>query len=197
LFVVAFALLSRAPSPDAPTADVVDYLTSHRSRIFAAAFVFGSASTLFLWFSGTLGGYLAAGNRDGGAATSSIALLLGGIVVVMGAIAVLAGLAVHVRAVPPSEAMLGFDVYNSLITIAGFWFAGAVAAAARAGRLPARYRRTGVVVAAVQLATLPGVFVGSGIFAAGGTMAVIAFWLLSAWFFAVAVRIARQPSAAF
>ena len=191
LFVVAFALLSWPPSPDAPAADVVDYLTSHRSRILAATFVLGTASALFMWFSGTLRGYLAA-DEDDSTATSAIVLLLGGIVVVLSALAVLAGSVLHVRDLRPSGAVLAFDIYNALITTAGFWFAGAVAAAARARSLPTRYRRAGVVVAAAQLATLPGLFVESGIFAAGGTIALLAFWLLSAWFTAIAVRIATD-----
>jgi hypothetical protein len=192
LFVVAFALLSRPPSPSASAANVTDYLTTHRANVFAAALVLGAASTLFLWFSGTLRGYLA-DEEDDSRATSTIVMLLGGIVVVLSALAVLAALVLHVRQLRPTEAVLGFDVYNALITMAGFWFAGAVVAATRARSLPRRYRQAGVVVAVAQLATLPGLFVRSGIFAAGGTIAVLAFWLLSAWFIAVAVRIARRP----
>jgi hypothetical protein len=124
-------------------------------------------------------------------------MLLGGVVLVVAGVGVLAGVVLHAEAQQPRAAALGFDVYNSLITIAGFWFGGsvvaAVTAAARSGTLPRRYRQAGWLVAALQFATIPGLFAQRGFFTAGGAMALLAFWALSVWFIAVAIRIFRRP----
>ena len=195
LFLVGFGLLAKLPSPDASGAEVVRYLADHRDRIFIAACLIGVAAALFTSFMGALAAYLRSETGNEQALPAVLAGLAGVILVVL-ALALLAGLVVHLGHADERQVALAFDVYNSLITIAGFFFAAFVGAAAiagvKAGRLSARYLQTGCVVALLQLATVPGLWVTRGVLAAGGLMAIVAFSALSLWFIAVALRMARE-----
>ena len=200
LFLAGFALLATPPSPSDSGAEVVEYLADRRSSVFAAALAVGAGSVLFLWFLTALGAWLAPPEQPS-PAWAAILAGFGGALLVLGALAVLAGLALHIES--PAEAALalvGFDVYNALLTIAGFLFAASVLAAviagARHGTLPRSVRAAGLVVALLQLATLPGLFVEKGFLAAGAEMALLAFWALAAWFIAVAVVMRRRPGSA-
>ena len=187
LFLAGFALLAVPPSPSDPAPEVVDYLTDKRGSVFAAALLIGLGAGLFLWFLSALAASLPPAEGLAGTLAG-----FGGAVVVLAALGLLAGLALHVHELEePGVFLVGFDVYNGLVTIAGVLFAASVVALSaglRSGALP----RVGAAVAALQLATLPGLFAEEGFFAAGGAMAVLAFWALCAWYVAVALS-PRSP----
>ena len=179
---MGFALLAVPPSPSDPAPEVVSYLTAKRGSVFAAALLVGAGAGLFLWFLSAL--YTSLPPAEALAGTMAG---FGGAVVVLAALGLLAGLALHVQELDePGVFLVGFDVYNALVTIAGALFAASVLALSkglRRGVLPVM----GVVVAVLQLATLPALFAEQGFFAAGGAMAVLAFWALCAWYVAVAL----------
>ena len=108
----------------------------------------------------------------------------------------LAGVELHVNSQTNAPmAALIFDIFNALVTVAGFGFALGIGAAAwssaSTGALPAGYQRTGLLTALLQFATIPGLFVESGFLAAGGPMPIIAFGAIGAWYIAVAIRFLR------
>src|SRR3954471_15715357 len=101
LFLVGFGLLATPPAPDAPAAAVADYLTSHRSRVFASAIVIAAAAVLFVWFAAALHKRLGGGT----ALTGAVLMLLGGVTVVVTSLGVLAGLVLHADRLRPGDAV--------------------------------------------------------------------------------------------
>ena len=195
LLLAGFGLLGKPPSPDAASAEVVGYLADHRDGVFAGALLVGAGSALFVWFLAALGAALSPTGYSAPALAGTLAGT-GGAVLVVGALGVLAGLVLHVDSPRgPDLTVVGFDIYNALITIAGVLFAasivGLVVGGGRHGTLAGALRGIGAFVAVLQLATLPGLFAESGFFAAGGVMALLAFCALAGWFVLVAVAMWR------
>jgi hypothetical protein len=193
-----FGLLLTPPSPDSAADEVLGYLVDHRPRIFAAACLLGLGFVLFVWFVAALRTFLAA-RGEATLSTAGAYGALAGTILVVTSIAVLAGVVLHLNAERNAAlAALGFDIFNALITIAGFAFGVGIAAAAwssaSSGALSTRYWLTGLLAAVSQFATIPGLFVQSGFFAAGGPMALVAFGALGAWYVAVAIRFLRAES---
>jgi hypothetical protein len=190
LFLSGFALLGNPPSPQDATAGIEGYLEGQRSEIFASAILLGLGSCLFLW-------YLTGLRRLLDAPVVPLAALAA-TVLVLGGISILAGVVVHVPERP--LALAGFDVANAYITMGGFGFGFSLVvaglAAQRTGALDRRYSISAIMIGVLQLATIPGLFVEDGFFAPLGAMARIAFWLLTAWYFAVAIRMVRASEAA-
>ena len=200
LFFGGFGLLLTPPSPDSPADEVLGYLVDHRARIFAAACLLGLGFVMFVWFVAALRTFLAARGEATLSTAAAYGALAGTILVVTG-IAVLAGVVLHLNAERNATlAALGFDIFNALVTIAGFGFGVGIAAAAwssaGSGALSTGYWVTGLLAAVLQFATIPGLFAQSGFFAAGGQMALIAFAALGAWYIAVAIRFLRAESPA-
>lgn len=195
VFVVAFALPGKPPSPDEPTATIAAYLGDERSAILAGDVLIAAAAALFLWFLGVLRGHLASAGEDRLAGAAVLGGAVGTAIIAAGA-AAQAGLVINGAEATDELVRFGFDVYNALITIAGAPLAVAAGAAAlsgaRGGSLPAWLVRTGVVVAGLQLLTLPGLVLEGGFFAAGGPMALLAFLAISAWFAAVSALLMRR-----
>lgn len=196
LFLAGFGLLATPPTPAQPAGEIAGYLHDHRGAIFAATILIGLGSALFAWYLAGLRrllGGVAVGALDLAAViAASMATLL-----VLVALSLLSGLVLHRPGAELSR--LGFDVFNALVTMGGFGFGFsliAVAVAGRGGALPPAYRIAGFAIGALQLATIPGLFVGSGPLAPLGPVALLAFWLLTAWYAAVALRMLRSAGRA-
>jgi hypothetical protein len=202
LFLLGFLVQGDPPSPDQATAVIAEYLADNRDAILAGDLVLAFASAPFFWFLGSLRGYLS----EAGEARLSAAGLLGagvGTGIVLIAAAVQAALVLNSAGASEELVRFGFDVFNSLVTIAGGCLAvgaGATAvSAARTGAFPPWLWRSGVVTAVLQLVTLPGLAVEQGPWAAGGAVPLIAFVVLVGWYVAVTVEIVRhggQPAVA-
>jgi hypothetical protein len=195
LFLVAFALPGLPPRPDESTATVAEHLRDHRSAILAGDVLIAFASAVFLWFLGSLWGYLRAGGEDHMSTAAALGSALGTAIIAAGA-ALQAALVLNSVEASAEVVRFGFDAYNALITIAGAGLAvGAGAAAvsgARSGALPSWAIRTGLVAALLQLLTLGGLVAEGGFFAAGGLMAWLAFLAIAAWFIAVSLLMVRR-----
>lgn len=195
LFLVAFAIPGKPPSPDATAARIAAHLADRRDVVLASDLLIAIASAAFLWFLGHLYGRLSAAGDDHLSAAAILAAVMGTAVILAGA-AVQAGLVLNSAAASDALVRLGFDTYNALITIAGAPLAVAAGAAAlsgaRTGALPRWLARTGAAVAILQLATLPGLVVEAGAFAAGGAVALLAFAAIAGWFIAASVVMVRR-----
>jgi hypothetical protein len=108
--------------------------------------------------------------------------------------AILAGAVVH--PLEQETALVVFDVFNALVTMGGFGFGFSLVAAAFAAKrvraLPDTLATAGIAIGVAQLATIPGLFVVDGAFAPLGPVALAAFWALTVWYVAVAVRMVRS-----
>jgi hypothetical protein len=122
--------------------------------------------------------------------------LVGATFLVVAALALAAGVALHGAALGAPLVAAGFDVFNALVTVAGVGFGTSVAAAAisgaRSGALSTGLLRAAAAVVPLQLLTLPGMVAEQGPFAAGGLVAIVAFWALSAWYVAASVHLLRR-----
>jgi hypothetical protein len=182
-FLAAFALLATPPEPGDPAREIAAYLEGHRGRILLAAALLGAGSCLFGWY---LAGVL---RMLGGGAVPGVLAAATAAVLVVVAMSSLAGVVLHPPA--PPLAMVGLDVFNALVTMGGFGFGFSLIVFAAAGGLPRAHRAGGYAIGALQLATIPGLAVEHGFFAPLGPMALLAFWALTAWYAAVAVRLLR------
>ena len=194
LFAVAFSIQGRPPAPDEPTAVISRYLSDHREAILAGDLILAVAVAPFLWFLGTLRGYLVSRGELALSAAAVLGMALGTAVVVV-AVGVQAGLVLNSAGGPDELVRFGFDAFNAIVTVAGGCFAigaGALAASgARSGLFGPWLLRSGLVTAFLQLATLPGIFLERGPWAAGGLVPLVAFLVLVAWIVAVVVRLLR------
>lgn len=198
LFLVAFAIPGKPPSPADPVDKTVTYLLDHRGAILTSDILIGVASAVFLWWLGSLRSYLRSG--EGGEGRLSAAAFLGGGVgaaVILAGAAVQSGLALHVGQLTDGGIVrFGFDTYNALFTIAGAglatFVAGASCSAARSGALPPPAYWAGSVVAGLQIASCAALYAKSGFFAAGGALALIAFVTIAAWIIWVSLIIRRR-----
>lgn len=186
LFLGGFGLLAVPPTPAEAPDEIAGYLTGHRTQVIAVACAIGLGACLFAWFLSALRGRL----RDGPLAATAVLTGVLSATLVLVALGLLAGLVF--RPLEPSLALLGFDLYNALVTLAGFGFGASLVAAALAGGLSPRLRTAALVIGPLQLATMPGLFVDAGVFAAGGLMAILAFWVLTGWYVAAAVGMIRR-----
>jgi hypothetical protein len=184
LFLAGFALLATPPEPAAAPEEIAGYLDGHRGRVFAATGMLGAGSCLFAWY---LAGLLRLVGGVRGVAAALAAAGAAGLVVA--AMSLLSGVALRV---PPADlALLGWDVFNALVTMGGFGFGFSLLVASAGHALPARLRAAGWAVGLGQLATIPGLAVEQGPFAPLGPVALIAFWALTLWYAAVAVVMLR------
>lgn len=203
LFLGGFGLLATPPTPDQAPAELGGYLAGHRTEVFAATIALGAGSCLFFWYLSGVRRLLGNGAEPSlpTGAVMAAALATG---LVLAGMSLLSALVL--RDTGRELALLGFDMFNALVTMGGFGFGFSLVAAAAAGHrgaaLPRGLVAAGLAIGPVQLLTIPGLFVESGFFAPLGPMALIAFWLLTAWYAAVAVRMVRRarrtpaPSAA-
>jgi hypothetical protein len=195
LFLVAFAIPGKPPSPDEPAARIAEYLGDNRSPILTGDVLIAFAAAAFAWFLGNLRGYLAAAGEERLSTAAALGGMIGTAIIAAGA-ALQAGLVLNSAQANAELVRFGFDSYNALITIAGGGLAVAAAAAALSGArtaaLPAWAVRTGLVTATLQLVTLPGLVAERGFFAAGGPMALLAFLAIAAWFIGVSLLMARR-----
>src|SRR5207248_10351329 len=116
LYLTAFAIPGKPPSPDDPIQKIGGYLASHHDRVLTSDFLIALASAVFIWFLGSLRSYLRAG--EGGEGRLSAAAFLGGGVaaaLVTAGAAAQAGLELHAATLGDSAVIrAGFDTYNAL-----------------------------------------------------------------------------------
>ena len=197
LILAGFALSADAPAPAESASELARHLTDNRSRILAGDLLVAAGAAFYIWFLAALRTHLASVSRP--EPTLSAAAFAGGtaaMVTVVAGVALQSGLVLDESTLRSDVAVrLGFDGYNALITIAGFGFALTAAATAgsalRSGALGPRLVWSGFAVAALQLATIPGLVLTSGPFAPAAAIPIIAFWALSIWSVAVALRLLR------
>jgi hypothetical protein len=196
LFLIGFLVQGNPPAPDADTATIAEYLRDQRSGILTGDSILAVAAVPFFWFIGVIRGQLGSAGewRRSEAGALGMAIVTG---VVLAAAAVQAALMLNIASTPEALMRFGFDVFNSLITIAGGLFAvgvaGFAAAGVSSGVMPRWLWRFGLATAVLQIATLPGLFLEGGAFAAGGPVALSAFVALVAWFLAVTAHLMRTP----
>ena len=192
LFLVAFALFAGPPSPREAAEALVPYLTDHRAQVFASAVLIGFGSCLYAWYLAGLRRFVDPSD-DASLGTASMLCGLLAVAVVVAALAVLAGVVLHVPEQP--LALVAYDAFNGLVTVGGFGFGASVVCAAvagdRRGTLAPGLARAGIAIGLLQLATVPGLWTDAGPFAPLGAVAVAAFFLLTAWYAAVAVAMTR------
>jgi hypothetical protein len=198
LFIVAFGLPGKPPSPADPINDITAYLLDKRSTILVSDMVAALASAVFIWWLGSVRSYLRAG--EGGEGRLSAAAFMGGGVgaaLVLAGVAAQSGIVLHVGQLTDGNIVrVAFDTYNAIIAIAGAGFAVFVAAAscsaARSGALPPGLYWSGSLVAGLQIASCAAIYAKDGFFASGGTLAFIAFLALALWVIVVSVVIVRR-----
>jgi hypothetical protein len=193
LFLGGFGLLTGAPTPEEARTEAASFLTERRGEVFAATIVLGAGACLFLFYLAGLRRLLGGADADPAALAAVLAAALATTLVQVG-MAILAGAVVH--PLEQDTALVVFDVFNALVTMGGFGFGFSLVAAAiaakRVSALPGTLATAGIAIGLAQLATIPGLFVVDGVFAPLGPVALAAFWALTLWYVAVAVRMVRR-----
>ena len=200
LFVIAAVVslfLPGTPPQANEVGKITTYFADSRGGILASDFLLGLAFAFFLLFAAALRSHLGAEDPTG--ARPGAAVLVGA---AAGAALILAGAAVFNGAVfQPSvlkDPNLGPALYyvaNDLYTMVGFalavFFAGAAAAIAISGALPAPLAPAAGVLALLNAISGVALFAKSGFFAIGGAYGYIVPLLSLLWVLVVSVLMLR------